>query len=411
MNKLFHLVKKIVTKKRGFSMVGVIIAAGMAAGLAMFIAQTMKQQHSAQKLADTRAEVNAFSQRINRALYDGEACLLTLKQGQTNRNIVAGSAGEFTLRTIKNSDGDEIIKTIAEDASVTYGNRLLKVSSMKVWDIRITGNQAEAKLEVVIRRESQAVTGQKTVKRQFPMTLNLDTTPNPDRLVSCVADGATDMEGMCNSLSGVWDGTAQTCTLPTPTASASPLANLACTGSTYLRGFNNGVPDCQPLPSVPNIPTIPPNPYLALNCNANQIVGFSAPGVPACVATPTGGGSSNNIVNKQCATGEALVGFDGSGDVVCTTLATGVSGGPGMLPGCIIYRSENCSQVRTDPVECAPATLTNPAAISSTGTCPTTHPTLRYRHHSLEGYADVDYGAHPWRGKARWVRDTFCCIQ
>ena len=169
--------------RRGFSIVGVLVAAGMMGGLALFLAQMNRDQHVAQKKAETGVEVVALSQRIVRTLYDGTACLNTLSTGVTPPvapNVVANVT--IPVSAVQNKSGQNIV-----EKNKTYGNRLIEIQDMKVKVAPVvTGDQAEAEFVVTLKRKSSAYTGQKTVVREFPLTLNLDTSVSPSKLSGCV---------------------------------------------------------------------------------------------------------------------------------------------------------------------------------------------------------------------------------
>ena len=129
--------KHFCVKNTGFSILSVIVAAGLLGGLALMIAQLAKQQHQVQKKAETGTEVVALSRRILHTLYDGNACIQTLGSGTAIR-----PGTPLSVNAIKNKSGRDLIVT-----GGTYGNRLLKVSSIKVVNPVVNGDTAEAKLE------------------------------------------------------------------------------------------------------------------------------------------------------------------------------------------------------------------------------------------------------------------------
>ena len=104
---------------------GALAAAGILGGLAMVFAQLTKQQMQAQK-AETGVEI--VSQRVVRTLYDGKACINTLGAG---KNIAPGAS--FPLDAIKNKDDQVVYQALTADPNApSYGNRLLKVASLKL---------------------------------------------------------------------------------------------------------------------------------------------------------------------------------------------------------------------------------------------------------------------------------------
>ena len=56
-----------------------------------------------------------------------------------------------------------------------------------------------------MERTSRAYKGEKTVTKDFDLTLNLDTSANPPTLVGC-ATGGGELIAMCNALGGTWGG-------------------------------------------------------------------------------------------------------------------------------------------------------------------------------------------------------------
>ena len=312
------------------SMVGVLTAAGLAGGLAMIVAQVTKQQMQTQKKSETGVEVVAMSQRIVRTLYDGDACLNTIGAGTA---ISAG--GSITVNAIKNKKGEDVYKSLDNDPNApAYGNRLLKVKSLKVKVASspspITGTQAEAKLEVVMRRESSAYTGQKTVTKKFPLTLNLDASK---KLTGCLSNMDVMTAGICNSLGGNWQG--GTCELPNPVVNKEcstgkvqigfdgtgepKCVSLDCPAGQVLKGINasTGAVTCAALPSGGASVT-------GKRCGQTNHVmkGIASNGDPECVPDQTGGGSgtgapANILNNKKCANDQIFKGFDSGGNAIC----------------------------------------------------------------------------------------------
>ena len=80
----------------GFSIVGVLVAAGMLGGLSLYLATVTRQQHVTQRKAETGAELVGLHHKIIAVLYDSDACLATLGKGNTlqvgPRPVIAGKA-------------------------------------------------------------------------------------------------------------------------------------------------------------------------------------------------------------------------------------------------------------------------------------------------------------------------------
>ena len=304
-------------------MVGVLAAGGMMGGLALFLANMTKQQMQTQKKSETGVEVVAMSQRIVRTLYDGDACLNTIGAG-----TAISPGGSITVNTIKNKDGEDVYKSLDNDPNApAYGNRLLKVKSLKVVvppsPNPITGDQAEAKLEVVMRRESTAYTGQKTVTKKFPITLELDASKQLTGCVSdvsAIADPLT--EKVCKDVfgSGAWDGTLKECNPG------------ACPSGEFMEGFDGTGKVCKTPPKIAD-----------KTCPSGEAFNKLENGALKCEAV------SGTPVT--CPTGK----IDLGGYCVAATCPTGKTGTP---PNCIAPSPSN------------PGTIT-PNFCSRTTPCPT----------------------------------------
>ena len=145
----------------GFSMVGVLVMAGMMGGLALLLANLTKQQHFIQKTTETYFEVNALFDAIVRTLHDGEACKKTIGAGTT---LAAGT----TISTVKNKDGGVVFNTVDK-----YGNRLLRVESMTLRNPQISGTEGTVELEVAVLKLSQILKGYKKSIRKLPISVTV----------------------------------------------------------------------------------------------------------------------------------------------------------------------------------------------------------------------------------------------
>ena len=149
---------------QGFSLVGVIIVAGLMSGLALVLAELRKQQLTLQKKSISSIEVEALAQRITRILYNAEACLNTI--GKTTD---LSSTSPISLDSIKNQSGEDVIKSVTLDPNAIYGNGLLKIDSIDLRNINIDGNRAELVLSVTMKKTSRAITGYKTTVRDISL--------------------------------------------------------------------------------------------------------------------------------------------------------------------------------------------------------------------------------------------------
>ena len=143
-------------------MVGVLAAGGMMGGLALFLAEMTKQQHVAQKVAETGVEITALHSRVVSLLADGEACKKTLEGTPVSPAP--------TITGFKNRKGRDVLAV----PSAPF-NRLVKLRDAKLTNIQGTGTTREVEVELTFEKLSKAISGQKTVVRLIPLTLELDT--------------------------------------------------------------------------------------------------------------------------------------------------------------------------------------------------------------------------------------------
>ena len=287
-------------------------------------ANMTRNQMASQKRIETEAEITAVTQRIVRTLYDGDACRHTLSTHSNPSSLpVISNGATLNLGSIRSKNDKEVFKR-----GNTYGNGLVKIHSLKLLSPAVTGNSAEAKLEVVMEKVSRAITGYKKKKKEYPLTLTLGT---GNRLSGCVSDVSP--AGMCADLGGTWDNTALTCSFSGSLGQcnpdeyfrglasdgtmicADPLLYATCPSGKYLQGLApGGHPVCVTLPP----PTS--NPAISLNCPAGKVLTGISSGSPVCADLPTTTSTSTvtEVAGKSCPVGETLTGFDDTGSVVCS---------------------------------------------------------------------------------------------
>ena len=255
-------------------MVSMLAAGGMMGGLALFLAEMTKQQHVAQKVAETGVEITALHSRVVSLLADGEACKKTLEGTPVSPAP--------TITRFKNRKGRDVLAVPSPPF-----NRLIKLRDAKLTNIQGTGTTREVEVELTFEKLSKAISGQKTVTRLIPLTLELDTA---NTITSCHSPQNYVMkEQICKEMGGTWNGSNKKCSVPdcsTGQALTKTSTGLACVSAGSL-------PSCQ-------------------NGKIIKRVG----GTWKCEDPPTGGGGASPLKDKKCGNGEILVGFD-SGNPVC----------------------------------------------------------------------------------------------
>ena len=157
--------------RSGFTLMGTIITAGMMGGLSLLLAELTKKQHIVQRKAETELEITSMMSRMVRTLYRGEACNRTIGIGQPITNGVS-------IPSIKDEDGKVIFNKTDK-----YGNGLLKIDSMTLRNVRTSGNSREMELEVVLSKESKAISAFKKATRKLP--LSAEVSGGTNNLLNC----------------------------------------------------------------------------------------------------------------------------------------------------------------------------------------------------------------------------------
>ena len=148
---------------RGFSIVGVLVAAGMMGGLALYLANIARQQHVTQKKAETGTEITQLQHKILSVFYDGDACTKTLVLPAPDNRLANGRV----IDELKNRQGTVVVKK-----GVPI-NRLLQVEQMVIRNAQTTGKTREADIEITMKKLGVANAGVTTVKT-FKITAEME---------------------------------------------------------------------------------------------------------------------------------------------------------------------------------------------------------------------------------------------
>ena len=259
-------------------MVGVLVAAGMLGGLALFLADVAKKQHIIQKKSETGAELTTLHNRVISILSDGEACRETLG-GVAIPPSSTPPPSAPTITQLKNRKG-RVVLTIGSS-----GNRLVRLNSVKLENIQPPSGSSTREVDVVVEFEklSRAITGQKTVTKTIPLTLELDAS---DRISSCHAPQNFVMkQQLCSEMGGTWDGGTKKCGVPD--CQTGEVLTKTPGGLNCVPSSSSNVPNCSdgqtvkydsngnPTGCAPALP----------NCTQGQVVGFDQNGKPDCVSS------------------------------------------------------------------------------------------------------------------------------
>ena len=188
--------------EKGFSIIGIIVLAGMASGLAMALTGIFKKQQISQRKTEAYLEVNKLSYAILRTLENGDACIRTLGVGTRMINSARWTA-------VKNQDGEVVF-----DKSDKYGDGLVKIQSMAPKNIQIQGTKGDMSLKIEFKKLGTGEEGDGEIVKTFPVSIEVD---DSLRLIKCRANSrnivTTAKERMCRIMDGVFDPSSEECNL------------------------------------------------------------------------------------------------------------------------------------------------------------------------------------------------------
>ena len=213
------------TSSNGFTLIGVILAAGMTGSLSLLLAQMSRQQLVTQKKAETGAEIIQTTSRISRMLQNNAACVNTLTSGTGSLTINNG--GTIGLTDLRDKNNNAFMS-----AGTTYSNGLIQLSNIAVKNVTLNNTTGKLDVTVTLRKASPAIKGQKNVVKTFPLAVEVDSS---NRLIRCrshlQAAVSAAKKTLCMEMGGTYNTNTLSCT--------SALANKQCPSGEYIVGFED----------------------------------------------------------------------------------------------------------------------------------------------------------------------------
>lgn len=296
--------------KKGFSLAEVMVAAGILGIVSLGVLQLTKNQTKVQKRAETSFEINTISSLISQTLLNSAACSETLVVGT---NIADG----VSIDEIKNRKGNTLYNKVNR-----YGKNQVRINSIVIEGVTVVDNFGEAKLVVEFEKLSKILKGNKFIKKEFPLKVELD---NSDNLIKCFSSTenavVTAKEEACNSLNGNYDVATDNCNLSTYVATDPPSDNKAVSTQSLNDFFND---------KVANV----------LDSKYAELVGDSLIGKLQSIAdieTSAGvcidGNCRTTFADQECAVGQVVKKINKDGTIDCQSA--------GGTPSITVYQCPN----------------------------------------------------------------------
>ncbi len=132
----YHLGMKTIHSDKGFSLLEILIAGGLLAGMAMYGANMLSQQQMGMRALMARSEAEALHENIRKILADPESCAATVMASYSA--APADLAPPLSLTSIVRRRQDPATGTWSNTAhfntSTVYGGGLVKIKSILVRD-------------------------------------------------------------------------------------------------------------------------------------------------------------------------------------------------------------------------------------------------------------------------------------
>jgi len=180
---------------KGFSLVQVMVAAGLMGGLALGVMQITKQMQTTAVVGETLLEENQLFNHISTILIDANSCEETFK------GLSFGDSVESINRVKSNGNAVKVYQV-----GGIYGNRALELK-----DMILSGKEGEEHLVLVIKRIKAAYIGPKEIKKKVHLKLVV----KDNKVINCFSELSnvteTSIKKSCSALSADYDPVTQTC--------------------------------------------------------------------------------------------------------------------------------------------------------------------------------------------------------
>jgi hypothetical protein len=232
---------KFNLNEAGFSLAEVMVAAGLVGVVSLGVMHLTNNIHRGQATAETKMEEIEIRRIITSTLSDSLACLNTLN------GIEIGS----NFNTIRNSANTPIFQV-----NNVYGNRALKLISMRTVDKNVTYADGTRGVDIVVQLAKMKQLAMGADNLRFSIDLRVTAENETAPITACFVNNDQIVQQACEALGGTWiDGSCQLPSCPQGQLlqgidiSGNPICRIPnCDEGYAFRGFNgSGDPLCERL--------------------------------------------------------------------------------------------------------------------------------------------------------------------
>lgn len=188
---------KLLKNNSGFSIVEIMVAAGLLGVVSLGAMQMMNNVQKGQATSETKLEELELRRVITTILTDKTACLNSLN------GVNVGS----TFEQIRNS-----ANTVVFEKDGIYGNGTVRLRNMIVMDKGVTyaDGTRDVNLIVGLQKVKQMALGGDVVNFKLDVRVLADSATGP--ITGCFVDSDSIIQQACETLGGTWTGSS--CELP-----------------------------------------------------------------------------------------------------------------------------------------------------------------------------------------------------
>ena len=332
--------KKILKNAFGFGLVEVLMAAGLAGGIALTIAKLSQDANRVTKTTETNNEINMFMTDAAYILSDKENCMKTIVPGTPVSGAPITAIKKFAPAPPPNDSVS--IYSVGQK----YGNGLFSITGMQT-----DNSDGNPNLKITIVRNNVTTTGARSIVKKIPLKVVLA----GGNIASCFSDTEDMIEdaakAACTGNSAKWDDLNKVCvhdilitganasgvcpdgqalkamvagTAPNNGEPANftcqPIFSTTCPGGQFIKGLNpDGSVNCADLTSCA------PGQYLKQNATG----GLDCVDIPSCGADQvlhTKPDGSFGCSDSACGDNQYLQAINSNGAKLCKTIPNGACG-------------------------------------------------------------------------------------
>lgn len=285
----------MLKNQKGLSLLEMVVAGGMLAGISMVGVKVIDNQAKFQKQVEGRSELMSIKSHIDMILLNGNACVNTL--GGAGAPIADGMA-VAAIRDRNNS--------ITFEKDQTYSNNTVGVKDILLTDLTLSTlpdgtKYGTAAIAIDFYLSNKSVASKMTLRKKFFISIGLDSLNNLVKCYSSTENAVNQAkQEVCDMFGGVWNAPMDRCDLKSYVDNTNPFPeNFDAASTKYVIDAIGAIPSN---PTITISPSACPTGQFVRSMSYNSSTGrisYTCSAPPAGSTFSTSGGVS-------CGTNQAV---------------------------------------------------------------------------------------------------------